>query len=74
MFFFLLDADWIKSRAECPSVSYRKVTARSCKYTNRHSNKFARREDETDARAVRPISWRDASREAPSRQPRCTGQ
>ena len=51
-FFFLLDAAWVKSRAERPSVSYTKVTARSqgqavsCNCTNHKfkqisgSNKF----------------------------------
>ena len=50
--FFLLDAAWVKSRAERPSVSYTKVTAISqgqaisCKYTTKAfkiisgSNKF----------------------------------
>ena len=38
--FFLLDAAWVKSLAERPSVSYTKVTAKSqgqaiaCNYTN----------------------------------------
>ena len=69
--FFLLDAAWIKSRAERPSVSYTKVTAKSqgqaisCNYTNHifkqisGSNKFlivGDGKDETDARAVRPNS------------------
>ena len=42
--FFLLDAAWVRSRAERPSVSYTKVSAvslglaKSCKYTNQ--NKF----------------------------------
>ena len=42
--FFLLDAAWVRSRAERPSVSYTKVSAvslglaNSCKYTSR--NKF----------------------------------
>ena len=50
--FFLLVAAWVRSRAERPSVSYTKVTAKSqgqaisCKYTTRTfkqisgSNKF----------------------------------
>ena len=50
--FFLLDAAWVRSRAERPSVSYTKVTAKSqgqaisCKYTTKTfkqisgSNKF----------------------------------
>ena len=39
--FFLLDAAWVRSRAERPSVSYTKVTAKSqgqaisCKYTTK---------------------------------------
>ena len=42
--FFLLDAAWVRSRAERPSVSHTKVSAvslglaKSCKYTNQ--NKF----------------------------------
>ena len=65
--FFLLDAAWVRSRAERPSVSYTKVTSKvawtghNLQLTKTNSNnKLAAatnsekggREDETDARAV----------------------
>ena len=75
--FFLLDAAWVRSRAERPSVSYTKVTSKvartghNLQVTNkfkqqiRGSNKFRKggREDETDARAERQTHWRGASNE-----------
>ena len=67
--FFLLDAAWVRSRAERPSVSYTKVTSKvawtghNLQFTKTNSNnklaaarkyeKKGGREDETDARAVR---------------------
>ena len=75
--FFLLDAAWVRSRAERPSVSYTKVTSKvawtghNLQVTNkfkqqiRGSNKFRKggREDETDARAEHQTHWRGASNE-----------
>ena len=72
--FFLLDAAWVGSRAERPSVSYTKVTSKVAwtghnlqftKTNSSGSNKFRKkggREDETDARAVRsdPLARRIA--------------
>ena len=76
-FFFLLDAAWVRSRAERPSVSYTKVTIKVArtghnlqvknkfKQQIRGSNKFRKggREDETDARAEHQTHWRGASNE-----------
>ncbi len=69
--FFLLDAAWVRSRAERPSVSYTKVTGifartgHTCISTKANSTKqisgsnklpIRGREDGTDARAVRSNS------------------
>ena len=77
--FFLLDAAWVRSRAERPSVSYTKVTSKVAwtshnlqvtnkfKQQNCGSNKFQKkgggRKDETDARAEHQTHWRGASNE-----------
>ena len=78
LFFFLLYAAWVRSRAERPSVSYTKVvmevawTGHNCnlqrriKQQNCGSNKFLHRggrEDETDARAEHQTHWLGASNE-----------
>ena len=76
--FFLLYAAWVRSRAERPSVSYTKVTAKSqgqaisCKYTTKTlkqisgSNKFLIAGDGKMKRMREPwdrTHWRDASNE-----------
>ena len=78
VFFFLLYAAWVRSRAERPSVSYTKVVMevawtghnlqlqRRIKQQNCGSNKFLHRggrEDETDARAEHQTHWLGASNE-----------
>ena len=78
MFFFLLYAAWVRSRAERPSVSYTRVVMevawtghnlqlqRRIKQQNCGSNKFLHRggrEDETDARAEHQTHWLGASNE-----------